>query len=148
MAARTDYAPIVAALEAAGFHHSLRDYGEHGLQLVCVADRSPDGRLCGPSFWLCRSSGGRWFVAEWGGEPAYLLPVGADPAAVCVACLRGMDECMRVPAPVIAAFRLELLQPERLAGFDLIDPGAAREAGAMMLVDQSMRKRRDSKASD
>jgi hypothetical protein len=122
MAARSDYAPVISALDAAGFHHSLRDYRERGWQLVCVAARSPQGELCGPSFWLCRSSGGRWFVAEWGGDLAYALPAGADPAAVCVACLRGMDGCMRVPVPVIAEFGLERLAPGRVVGFDLVEP--------------------------
>lgn len=130
MATRSDYEPILAALEAAGYYHSLRNYGQCGWQLVCVADRSPEGDLCGPSFWLCRSSGGRWFVAEWGGSPAYALPAGADPAPVCVACLRGMDECMRLPAPVIAKFGLELLAPGQVVGFDLVEPAGAGSASA------------------
>jgi hypothetical protein len=119
MASPSDYAPITTALDAAGFHYSMRDYGARGWQLVCAAERADTGDPAGPSFWLCRSSAGRWFVVEWGGDPAYLIPTDADPAAVCVACLRGMGECMRLPAPAVAEYGLERLPPGRVVGFDL-----------------------------
>jgi hypothetical protein len=110
MATRSEYDPVTAALADAGFHFHLRDYGDGDWSLVCVTSRSPEGELCGPSFWLVRVPGGRWCVAEWGGHPAFLLPAGTEPAAVCVACLRGMGKCTRIPGQVVAGYGLVPLE--------------------------------------
>jgi hypothetical protein len=121
MADRADYLPIIQALEAAGYHYSLRDYKEHGYQLVCVAKRAPDGRLHGPSFWLSKSSSGQWFLMEWGGETAYSLPASSPAAEVCIACLRQMGSDMRIPEPVIAEYGLKHIDARRIVDFDIID---------------------------
>jgi hypothetical protein len=100
-----DYARIVVALRAAGFHCQIPSPDETGPQLIVATQ--PDGGL---SVWVARDDVGVWWLVTWGGN-FYTIPAHVDVSEACAAVLRwkeGRYGLYRVPDAIASRFGLVL----------------------------------------
>jgi hypothetical protein len=103
---RMTFANLVREIESAGYFTSLRRYSE-GDVLVCVSQRSQDGRLRGNSFLVDKREE-KWYISTWGGRPEYLVLEGQDIVALCLECLRlGTTPIADIPENVIQKYGLK-----------------------------------------
>ena len=63
---RNEYAPIVSAVQAAGFFVTEMPLDSGGDRIVCCGMRRDAGGYTGNSFWFAERDG-RWFLGAWGG---------------------------------------------------------------------------------
>ncbi len=98
-----DFDGLAREIEAAGYYTSFMS---DQAVLVCVSDKSPDGRLYGKSFKVSRNKG-HWFVATWLSDPVFMVPKDANIVDFCLKCLRKSDWRMgHFPEEVVEEFGL------------------------------------------
>lgn len=76
-------------------------------QLIVSLQQGPVWPNRGNSFWVSRKQGD-WYLSTWL-PVGYRLPVDQDVVALCLACMGGDSAMYRVPAEVIARFKLQEL---------------------------------------
>ena len=84
---RSEYSPIVSAVEGAGYFVTCMPLDARGDRIVCAGKRRDDGTgFTGNSFWLAERNGA-WFLGSWGGL-LYRLVDATSTSEIAVAWLR------------------------------------------------------------
>lgn len=66
MPIRSEYKPVKANVEAAGYFVTSMPLDSGGDRIVCAGMRRPEGGYTGNSFWLAERNG-KWFLGAWSG---------------------------------------------------------------------------------
>lgn len=81
---RHEYAPIISAVQAAGFFVTENPL-DSGDRIVCCGMRREAGGYTGNSFWFAERDG-RWFLGAWGGK-LYRVPDANTASIIATAWL-------------------------------------------------------------